>query len=134
MELWSKGLGRRVLSMSLGERDGAGREGGNLHITGIMHAPVYWDYRVALEESDVVDFLTMLQKPESVRFLATSDKKGRILGTAAVSVLVFFGRTVRRLVGGRPVESLGVQPPRGQAEEIPDHIADNEEADAHVGT
>jgi hypothetical protein len=101
VELWSKGLGKRVLSLSLGERDTAATRDERLEIDGIMHAPVYWNYKVGLEETDVIDFLTMLQKPEAVRFLATSEQRGRIFGTAAVSAVVFLGQTCRRLLGAR---------------------------------
>jgi len=102
VDLWSKGLGKRVLSLSLGERTGAAVEQERLMIEGVMHAPVYWDYEVGLEEGDVIDFLTMLRKSESVRFLATSGSRWRILGTAGVSGAVFLGRTLRRMLGGGP--------------------------------
>lgn len=98
MELWSKGLGKRVLGLSLGERDGTACTEERLEMRGIMRAPVYWDYEVTLETDDVVGFLTMLQKPDAVRFLATSGKRGRMLGTALLSACVFLGHTLRLLV------------------------------------
>lgn len=100
MDLWSKGLGKRVLSLSLGERGGSGVREDRLVIEGVMHAPVYWDYEVGLHEGDVVDFLTMLQKPDAVRFVATSPQRWRILGTAATSAAIFAARTLRHMLGG----------------------------------
>lgn len=102
MDLWSKGLGKRVLSLSLGERTGTGQRGARLEIEGIMHAPVYWGYEVRLDESDIVGLLDMLRKPEAVRFLATSRQRRRIFGAAAGSTVVFLGRSLRRLLGGGP--------------------------------
>ena len=62
MDLWSKGLGRRVLSMTLGERELLADSDGYLVIEGAMHAPTYWDYQVSLEEDDIVEFLELLQQ------------------------------------------------------------------------
>ena len=50
MELWSKGLGNRVLSLRLGERQALVKKNRDLVIEGVMHAPVYWDYTVSLGE------------------------------------------------------------------------------------
>jgi hypothetical protein len=102
MDLWSKGLGRRVLSLTLGERELLAEKDDYLVIEGVMHAPTYWDYQVSLEEDDIVEFLELLQKPDSLRFLATTEGKGEIYRTAAISALVFLWRTVRLAATGRP--------------------------------
>jgi hypothetical protein len=99
MELWSKGLGTRVLSLRLGERKALLEKNQDLVIEGVMHAPVYWDYTVSLGEVDVVDFLELLKKPESVKFLVRSRSRGTLLRTALSSALIFLGRMVRLLLG-----------------------------------
>jgi hypothetical protein len=107
MDLWSKGLGRRVLSMTLGERETLAVTEGYLVMEGIMHAPTYWDYQVSLEEDDIVEFLELLQKPDSLRFLATNEGRGRIYRTAAVSAVIFLWRTVRLALTGSPGGATG---------------------------
>ena len=99
MELWSKGLGTRVLSLRLGERKALTEKSRDLVIEGVMHAPVYWDYTVSLGEVDVVDFLELLKKPESVKFLVRSRSRGTLLRTALSSGLIFLVRMVRLLLG-----------------------------------
>ena len=99
MELWSKGLGSRVLSLRLGERQALVERDRDLVIEGVMHAPVYWDYTVSLGDVDVVDFLELLKKPESVKFLVRSRSRGTILRTALSSALVFLVRMVRLFLG-----------------------------------
>lgn len=100
MDLWSKGLGRRVLSLTLGERDLLAENSGYLVIEGVMHAPTYWDFQVSLEEDDITEFLELLLKPDSLRYLATSPDRTRILRTATSSAAVFLWRTLRLALGG----------------------------------
>lgn len=102
MDLWSKGLGRRVLSMTLGERERLAAVGDCLVIEGTMHAPTYWEYQVSLEEDDIVEFLELLNQPDSLRFLATNTERRRIFTTAATSALIFAWRTLRLAVTGSP--------------------------------
>ena len=102
MDLWSKGLGRRVLSMTLGERERLAAVGDCMVIEGTMHAPTYWEYQVSLDEDDIVEFLELLNQPDSLRFLAANTERRRIVTTAATSALVFAGRTLRLAVTGAP--------------------------------
>ena len=83
MDLWSKGLGKRVLSLSLAERDSlAIDENDELVIEGVMHAPTFWDYAVTLDRQDVTEFLDMLGRPEAIRFLHADESRNKILKTA----------------------------------------------------
>ncbi len=102
MDLWSKGLGRRVLSMTLGERERLAAVGDCIVIEGTMHAPTYWEYQVSLDEDDILEFLELLQQPDSLRFLATNAERRRIFTTAATSASVFAWRTLRLAVTGSP--------------------------------
>jgi hypothetical protein len=98
MDLWSKGLGRRVLSLSLDERDALETRGSDFVISGVMHAPTFWDYEVTLDRQDVVDFLDLLQRPDVVRFVAVDEQRTPILRTAISSAAVFAVRTLGLLV------------------------------------
>lgn len=98
MDLWSKGLGRRVLSLSLAERDALGTRDDELIISGVMHAPTFWDYEVTLDRQDVVEFLDLLQRPDVVRFVGVDDQRGPMLRTAMGSAAVFAVRTLGLLV------------------------------------
>jgi hypothetical protein len=118
MELWSKGLGKRVLSLRLRERERVTEKDGVFVIEGVMHAPVFWDYTVSLGEADVVDFLELLKKPESVKFLVRSRGRGTILWTALSSALIFLVRTLRLLLGAAGLAAA----PRVAPETEPDGI------------
>lgn len=122
MELWSKGLGKRVLSLTLREREAMLEEGDEVVIKGVMHAPVYWDYRLTFSEVEVVEILEMLKKSDSMRFILRSSKRWAILGAGLSSALIFLGRTVRFLLLGAP--PLGDVP----SAPVDDQAATDEEA------
>lgn len=103
MDLWSKGLGRRVLSLSLTEREAVEVGDDEFVISGVMHAPTFWDYRVTFDRRDVVEFLDLMQRPDVVRLISVDEARGRIVRTALGSVVVFVLRTLGLLVrGSRP--------------------------------
>lgn len=104
MELWSKGLGRRVLSMSLGERTGVARTPAEVSVDGIMHAPTYWEYSVLLDGDDIVDFLGVLEEPDALRFVARDKSFGRLLTTAGVNAARFLGNTALVAMGRAPAD------------------------------
>lgn len=114
MDLWSKGLGRRVLSLSLAERQALRADADEFVISGVMHAPTYWDYEVTLDRRDVTDFLALLQRPEVVRFVGTDPGRWPVLVTALRSASVFAVRTLGLLVR-RPAPPLAWAPePAGE--------------------
>ncbi|MCZ7530156.1 MAG: hypothetical protein M5U31_07290 [Acidimicrobiia bacterium] len=102
MDLWSKGLGKRVLSLALAERESLATRDDDLVIEGVMHAPTFWDYEVTLDRRDITEFLDLLQRPETVRFVIEDEHRTKILSTALSSALIFAGRTLRLLVTGSP--------------------------------
>lgn len=70
MWLWSKGLGRLVLPMDLGEAK-VGVEGDQLVIKGWIIAPkIYWDYTLSLEEKDLLDSTALLADRHVMSYLA----------------------------------------------------------------
>lgn len=97
MELWSKGLGRRVLSMALGERTATARSADTVVVDGVMHAPTYWEYNVMIDGEDVVDFLGVLEHPDAVRFVTRDPAFGRIVRIAAANAGRFLVNTVRAI-------------------------------------
>ncbi len=102
MDLWSKGLGKRVLSLALSESESLEIVDDELVIEGVMHAPTYWDYAVTLDRQDITEFLDLLQRPESVRFVFEDDNRNKVLKTALTSALAFAAQTLRMLVLGPP--------------------------------
>jgi hypothetical protein len=102
MDLWSKGLGKRVLNLRLREREALVERDGKLEIDGVMGAPVFWDYRVSLGERDVLDFLDFLKGPVPVQYLVGAERRWTILATAAAGAMLFLRRTLLLLLGGRP--------------------------------
>jgi hypothetical protein len=105
MILWSKGLGRLVLSMRLSERSGMGVRDEKLVIDGTMGSPTFWDYAVNLAEGDVVDFIGLLNQPMPVRLLVTTPKRMSILRASLVGIGCFVVRTLYRFLGGRGADS-----------------------------
>jgi hypothetical protein len=99
--LWSKGLGKLVLSLRLSERSGARSRDEGFVIDGTMGPPTFWGYAVTLNEKDVIDFIALLRQPVPTRFLVATEKRGAILATALAGVTFFLGRTLYRLFGGR---------------------------------
>jgi hypothetical protein len=105
MILWSKGLGKLVLSMRLSERSGMGVRDEQIVIDGTMGSPTFWDYAVNLSEDDVVDFIGLLNQPLPVRLLVTSPKRLSILWASLVGIGCFVRRTLFRFLGGRGIDS-----------------------------
>jgi len=124
MDLWSKGLGKRVLRLRLSERDEMVEEDGHLVIRGVMGPPVYWDYAVSLSERDVVEFLEFLKQPAPVRLLASAGKRRAILTTAVASAAVFAWRTLGRFIRRAPAAATVALP--GGAATARERSADGE--------
>ena len=105
MILWSKGLGKLVLKMSLAERSSTGDVDGELVIGGTLGPPTHWDYTVALSEDDVLDFVDLLKQPAAVRFVVEGDSAGLVVRTALVSGIRFALNTIRCFLGMAPPDA-----------------------------
>jgi hypothetical protein len=103
MILWSKGLGKLVLRMSLAERSSAGEGDGKLVIYGTMGAPTHWDYAVKMKEDDVLDFVELLKQPAPVRYVVEGGSTGRLARTALLSGVLFAWNTIRCFLGMVPI-------------------------------
>ncbi len=102
MILWSKGLGKLVLRMSLADRSSASDKDEKLCIEGTMGAPTHWDYSVNLNEDDVLDFVELLKQPAPVKFVVEAESTGRLVRTALMSGLLFTWNTLRCFLGLAP--------------------------------
>ena len=99
MALWSKGLGRLVLTMRLSERETMQPEAGELVMRGTMGEPTYWNWAVNLGEEDVLDFLVLLRQPAVVGYMIRSPQPGRLLRTALAGAALFLGHTLLLFLG-----------------------------------
>ena len=91
MWLWSKGLGRLVLPMDFSRSEVVVEED-RLVFKGWVVAPkVYWDYRLSLEEKDVLDAMALmadrqvmehLARTEGLRFVALLVRRSLAFGFA----------------------------------------------------
>jgi len=100
MDLWSKGLGRLVLTMRLSERAGMRSEDGEMVMHGTMGKPTYWDWSVRIDETDVVDFLIFLKQPAPIRFMVQSEQRWLMLRAALGGAVLFALHTMRLLMFG----------------------------------
>ena len=107
MDLWSKGLGRLVLTIGLRERSATtvDDESKQLVMQGTMGKPTYWDWSVNLDEEDVVDFLVFLQRPAPVRYIVRSSQRWQMLRVALVGGALFALRSARYSIFGVPKAS-----------------------------
>lgn len=122
MELWSKGLGKRVLSLSLAEHESVTARDGLLSVDGVMKAPTYWDYAVTLDEEDLVEFLGLLQQREALRFLSADGRSRAFMRAAIPSVVVFAARTVSLLVRGVFTRDRATDPESTTTREDAEHV------------
>ncbi len=138
MDLWSKGLGKRVLSLALAERDSMEIADDELVIRGVMHAPTFWDYAVTLDRRDVTEFLELLQEPESVRFVFEDRHRNDFLKAALSGAVVFAARTLRLAIAGPSASGPAGRHPRSPSDRgrdtNPDTTEDDTEDDTDDGT
>jgi hypothetical protein len=78
MKFWSEGLGKRDLVMEL--RDAAlDREGESIILTGTIHQPAEWAYKVTMEFGDWTTVLKTATSAEACTYLSRSVSVGKIL-------------------------------------------------------
>lgn len=90
MDLWSKGLGKRVLSLNLQEYEGVEKCDEGIIIKGVMGAPVFWEYKVTMTEDDFVNFFGLLTKGNgAVDFIIHSPNRWKIYYRVVKNVTTF---------------------------------------------
>ena len=99
MDLWSKGLGKRVLSMNLEEYEEVTREEEGIMVKGTMGAPVFWEYKVSMNEADFTGFFQLLVKGnQAVDFIIHSPRRWQIYYRVVKNVATFLLLTALALV------------------------------------
>lgn len=115
MQFWSKGLGRRTISLRLVNGDSV-KSGDLLYVRGSTEEPVVWDYAMMLASTDLVEFVTLLRDPAIAKFLYRSPRRWHIYLALGIGGFRFLGlliaQTVRRMFSSsQPPEPTIVIPP-----------------------
>jgi hypothetical protein len=102
MIVWSRGLGKQRLPLDLAAATLTATPD-HLALKGTIE-PVCWDYAIMLSPADLRDFLQLLARPETARFL--SERGGLLipllLGLVAAApglILTFLAKRVGALFG-----------------------------------
>jgi hypothetical protein len=92
MKFWSEGLGKKDLVMELADAD-LERDGDAIILTGTIHQPAEWAYKVTMELSDWTVVLTTATSAEACTYLSRSVSVARILGMGVwvVKFIVLMG-------------------------------------------
>jgi len=115
MEFWSKGLGKRLIALTLTKGEPLNSEG-TLTLRGNMEEPVSWEYVMKLTEEDLVDFFLLLKDPSVADYLFESENRwklygGMITGGARLGIKVVT-EVLRNLLGRAQVdEDIEIQIP-----------------------
>ncbi len=99
MQFWSKGLGKRTVSLRLSDGE-AIKSGDRLCVKGRTEEPVAWDYIMPLRGADFVEFVTLLREPTVVRYLYRSPNRWRLYLVLLVGGVRFLGLLLRQSVTG----------------------------------
>jgi hypothetical protein len=79
MRFWSDGLGKRDLVMELSEA-ALDREGDAIILTGTIHQPAEWAYKVTMGLGDWTTVLKTATSAQACAYLSSSVSVARILG------------------------------------------------------
>ena len=96
MRLSSKGLGKMTLPFDLAEAQIAKGEDGRVWFSGrIKKRAVRWDYRLRLDDADIVRFMALARHSEIVRYVAQrlgTKLYRQLLARALATARGFFAR------------------------------------------
>jgi hypothetical protein len=115
MEFWSKGLGKRLIALTLTEGEPLNSEG-TLTLRGHMEAPVDWEYVMKLTGEDLVDFFLLLKDPTVADYIYDSENRWKLYGGMLVGGLQLGFKVVtevlRNILGRAQVdEDMAIQIP-----------------------
>jgi len=115
MEFWSKGLGKRLIGLTLSKGESL-KSDGTLTLRGNMEEPVSWEYVMKLTDDDLVDFFLLLKDPAVADFLYESENRWKLYGCMIAGGVVLGVRVVtellRNLLGrARVDEDISIQIP-----------------------
>ncbi len=117
MQFWSKGLGKKTISLLLSKGESQ-TSGDALYLIGRMEAPVDWDYIMPLRDDDIVDFFDLLRDPAIAQYIHSSPQRWQIYGAMLVRGLLLAGKVLAQVLrsalgrGGATSEiAIEVPPP-----------------------
>ncbi len=113
MKFWSKGLGKRTISLRLSDGE-AVKSGDKLYVKGLTGEPVIWEYIMPLETADFAEFVALLREPRIVEYLYRSPNRWRLYRTllfGGVNLLVRLAKYGLTERGGPPPEEPTIQVP-----------------------
>ena len=96
MKFWSEGLGKKDLVMELADAD-LEREGDAIILTGTIHQPAEWAYKVTMGLSDWNVVLTTATSTEACTYLSRSVSVAKILSMGIWVVKFIFRMGLYRL-------------------------------------
>jgi hypothetical protein len=94
MKFFSKGLGKRSLSMDCG-KETARIEGANIILAGTVRPPLGWAYTITMDETDWLDFIELTLHPTVVRHLMRRNRLVLAMRAGWHLVLLFGALAVR---------------------------------------
>ncbi len=100
MEFWSKGLGKRTVSLRLSDGDVV-KSGDRLYVKGKTEAPVSWDYIMPLVGFDFAEFVSLLRDRSVAEYLYHSPHRWRLYRTLVFGGLRFLGLLAKQMITGR---------------------------------
>jgi len=112
VEFWSKGLGKRSMTVEIGTETVA-VEDDLVLLRGTVKPPLSWKYQIEMDADDWVEFFGVATHPVIVRHLLARNRLGvaaRALGQLARFFGVYLVACVRvSLPGGRSTSGAGRQ-------------------------
>lgn len=134
MQLKSKGLGRMTLPFAMNEAAIREADDGELWFHGkIKQRTVNWDYRMRLDDPDIVRFIAMAHNPRIVAFIARRAGLrlfARVVARLAKTLLVFLHlRSEQTPEAARKVLDKHLQLERAAREKRAKAQADKEKSD-----
>ncbi len=110
MRFWSKGLGKRSLSMDCGKEVVAIQDRAAV-LSGRVRPPLGWTYTITMDGDDWLDFIELTFHPTIIRYLLRKHRRGLALRTAwhMIRLYAAVGRRLL-LLRIRPRGSVQVSP------------------------
>ena len=116
MEFWSTGLGRRSMSVDIGKEKISVSEG-KVFLTGTVKPPLSWQYTIAMDGNDWVEFLETDFHPAIILYLI-KPRKWKILLKATTNLFLFFVKYILFLPKTKIINRRNSSPP-SSPEKIP---------------
>jgi hypothetical protein len=102
MMVWSRGLGKQRLPLDLADAT-LTADSAHLTLKGTIE-PVCWDYAIMLSTADLRDFLKLLARPETARYLS---ERGGLLAPFVVGLIASAPGLMLKFVATRVRAVLG---------------------------